>query len=82
MSEADTLEQQALKLLTDALEQPSTDREDWVRKQAGDNAALVSRVLALLEADGSVNAALRTGGAKRDAGDAPPQWMEAPWPAR
>ncbi|MGB2178728.1 MAG: protein kinase domain-containing protein [Hyphomonas sp.] len=79
MSEADTLEQQALKLLTDALEQPSTDREDWVRKQAGDNAALVSRVLALLEADGSVNAALRTGGAKRDAGDAPPPDRAGPY---
>jgi eukaryotic-like serine/threonine-protein kinase len=71
MSEADTLEQLALTLLTDALEQPSADREDWVRHQAGDNTALVSRVLTLLEADGSVNAALRTGGAKRDAGDAP-----------
>ena len=71
MSEADTLEQQALKLLTDALEQPSVDREDWVRHQASDNTALVDRVLTLLEADGSVNAALRTGGAKRDAGDAP-----------
>ena len=79
MSEAGSLEQQALALLADALEQPSADREDWVRAQAGDNAALASRVLALLEVDGSVNAALRTGGANRDIGVSPPPERAGPY---
>lgn len=79
MSEAGSLEQQALALLADALEQPSADRENWARAQAGDNAALASRVLALLEVDGSVNAALRTGGANRDVGVSPPPERAGPY---
>ena len=79
MPGADSLEQQALRLLTDALEQPSSDRENWVREQAGDNAALASRVLALLEADGSLHTVLRTGGANRDVGDAPPPERAGPY---
>ena len=79
MSEAEPLEQQALALLSAALEQPSDARLDWVRAQAGPNTELADRVIALLAADGSVNAALRTGGANRDVGEAPAPKRAGPY---
>lgn len=71
MSAAESLEQKALALMSEALEQPSPDRLDWVRAQAGSDAELRERVLSLLQADGSASAMLRTGGANRDVGDMP-----------
>lgn len=71
MSKGDTLEQQALKLLSGALEQNGANRESWVRNQAGDNHALVTRVLVLLAVDEAASVALRTGGAQQDISDAP-----------
>lgn len=71
MSAAESLEQKALALMSEALEQSSTDRLDWVRAQAGSDAELRERVLSLLQADGSATAMLRTGGANRDVGDTP-----------
>lgn len=79
MSDAETLEQQALALLSDALEQNSAGRADWVRAQAGSNQALASRVLSLLAVDGSISAALRTGGANLDVGDSPAPERAGPY---
>lgn len=71
MSAAESLEQKALALMSEALEQPSPDRLDWVKAQAGSDKELRERVLSLLQADGSASAMLRTGGANRDVGDMP-----------
>lgn len=79
MSQAKSLEQQALALLGEALEQPSAGREAWVRTRGDGNPALISRVLGLLDVDASVVAVLKTGGAKRDAGDSPPPERAGPY---
>jgi len=71
MSAAESLEQKALALMSEALEQSSTERLDWVSAQAGSDTELRERVLSLLQADGSASAMLRTGGANRDVGDMP-----------
>ena len=71
MSEAELLEQQALALLSEALEQNSADRTAWVNAQAGSNIALRDRVLALLQADDAASNVLRTGGANRDVAEVP-----------
>ncbi|MCA8902203.1 MAG: serine/threonine protein kinase [Hyphomonas sp.] len=70
MSEND-IEAAAFVLFNEALDQPSTEREAFLRKAAADNEALLTRVMALLDADGSASVVLRTGGAGADAADAP-----------
>ena len=69
---SNAFEQKALALLSDALEQASADRADWVKQAAGGDEALAKRVLALLAMDSSNREALRTGGANTDLIDAPP----------
>ncbi len=71
MSATGSLEQQALALLETALEQPSPERVAWIRAQAGQDEALIQRVISLLEMDSSAGATLRTGGASRDVGQTP-----------
>ncbi|WP_291075693.1 serine/threonine-protein kinase [Hyphomonas sp.] len=68
------LERQAVALFTEALDQPSTKRHEWVLNKAGENQALLDRVLVLLTADSSGGASLKTGGAAADA--APPKAPE------
>lgn len=60
-----SLEKQAIELLTQALDMPSTERIVWLEKRAEGNSALRERVLALLAADSDSHshAHLRTGGA-------------------
>ena len=65
----DTLEIKALELLSQALDQPSAEREAWLRKACADDEALAARVLALLEADKSHVGVLRTGGAGEDSAE-------------
>ena len=65
--DASEREKQAFALFTEALDQPSETRRDWIALQAGDNAALKARVLELLAADSSGNMSLKTGGASADA---------------
>lgn len=72
MSEADTLEQRALALVSEAFEQASSDRLAWLKAQTGSDTALYDRVVSLLSADGSAGGVLRTGGANRDMGEMPP----------
>ncbi|MEH6409067.1 MAG: protein kinase [Hyphomonas sp.] len=61
----------AMALFSEALDQPSDTRRDWVAQQAGANTALRDRALELLEADGSGNMSLKTGGAGADAAQPP-----------
>lgn len=79
MSEAESLEQQALALLSEALEQNSADRTEWLTVRTGSNVALKDRVLALLQADGDGSGVLRTGGASRDVGDLPAPERAGPY---
>lgn len=74
-----SLEQEALALLEAALEEPSETRLEWVRAQAANNKRLLARVLALLDADGSVNHGLKTGGARHDASLGPPPERAGPY---
>lgn len=71
MSGDDSLEQRALALVSEAFEQASGDRLDWLKAQTGADAALFDRVVSLLNADGSAGGVLRTGGANRDMGEMP-----------
>lgn len=60
------LDAAAMELLSRALDVPSSDREDWVRSEAGENAELARRVLSMLAADRAHSGRLRTGGAGED----------------
>lgn len=71
MSGDDSLEQRALALVSEAFEQTSSDRLDWLKAQTGADTALFDRVVSLLNADGSAGGVLRTGGANRDMGEMP-----------
>lgn len=64
---SDELEQEVMRVLTLALDQPSADRADWVEANYRDQSELVSRVLKLLQQDASASSLLRTGGARADA---------------
>ena len=68
--ETSDLEKQAVALFTEALDQPSGTRRDWVAEQAADTPALLARVLELLAVDDAGSDSLKTGGASSDA--APP----------
>lgn len=65
------LDTMAMALFSEALDQPSDTRCDWVAQQAGANTALRDRALELLDADGSGNMSLKTGGAGADAAQPP-----------
>lgn len=67
----DPHETEAMALFSEALDQPSDSRMDWLREKCGSNRSLLTRVMRLLDADGSGSGALRTGGAGSDAGDDP-----------
>ena len=69
MAQTGSLERKAMALLSEALEQPSSDRVAWVKARTGGDEELAARVLALLDAD--LSTALRTGGAGQDAGEEP-----------
>src|SRR6056297_2474986 len=71
MSGDESLEQRALALVSEAFEQASGDRFDWLKAQTGADTALFDRVVSLLNADGSAGGVLRTGGANRDVGEMP-----------
>ena len=64
MSDKDELDKLALEALERAFDQPSPQRTNWVQTTFADQAALMARVLELLDAEGSVGASLRTGGAR------------------
>lgn len=57
----------ALELLSQALDMPSDQREDWVRTKCAGDAALEKRVLGLLATERAHPGALKTGGARHDA---------------
>lgn len=59
----DSLDSRAMAILSSALDQPSTERDAWIRNECGDNSALYDRVMALLVADDGSTDVLRTGGA-------------------
>ncbi|GAB5458222.1 MAG: hypothetical protein Hens3KO_12520 [Henriciella sp.] len=79
MSTADTLEQRALALLSEALEQASSERLAWVKANTNGDTDLIDRVTALLGADSSARTALRTGGANHDIGDVPAPERAGPY---
>ncbi len=68
------LERQAVALFTEALDQPSATRREWVASKADGNQALLHRVQVLLDADSSGSTSLKTGGAAVDA--TPPEAPE------
>ena len=61
-----SIERRALELLSQALDIPSNQREDWVRTECAGDAALERRVLGLLATERSHPGALKTGGARHD----------------
>lgn len=71
MKETGSLERRAMALAADALELDKADRAAFIARECADNEELAERVRGLLSADTSSSAALRTGGASRDAGDDP-----------
>ena len=64
MSDDSELDRLALEALERAFDQPSPQRTNWVQTTFADQAALMGRVLELLEMEGSMGASLRTGGAR------------------
>ena len=64
MSSDSELDKLALEALEQAFDQPSPQRTRWVETNFGDNEALKSRLLKLLDAEGSMGPSLRTGGAR------------------
>lgn len=60
---SDAFEQDALRGLSDALDQPSDQRVQWIRKFYADQPDLRDRILSLLHADQRAPAAIQTGGA-------------------
>lgn len=64
MTDENDLEKQALIALEQAFDQPSPQRGNWVQTTFSDQPNLVARVLNLLEAESSLGASLRTGGAR------------------
>lgn len=66
-----SLDSQAMAIFSEALDQPSDERADWIRKACAGNEALHAKVLSLLKADTGQAGVLRTGGAAADQTDAP-----------
>ena len=66
----DSLEMEAMALLSQALDQVSTEREAWVRQACEGNSALYERIMSLLAADRGHDAIMRTGGAGKESGEA------------
>ena len=62
----DSLEMEAMALLSQALDQVSTEREAWVRQACEGNSALYERIMSLLAADRGHDAIMRTGGAGKE----------------
>lgn len=68
----DSTEIRAMTLMSQALDYPSNQRVDWVKKACQEDPALLAHVLALLEIDSATdNRVLRTGGAGQDIRDTP-----------
>lgn len=61
------LEQEVMRVLSLAMDQPSDQQEAWIEQNYGDQPDLKERVLKLLRRDGSAPSLLRTGGARSDA---------------
>jgi serine/threonine-protein kinase len=72
---SDAFEQDALRGLSDALDQPSDTRDTWITERFADTPELRDRILKLLHADQRAPAAIQTGGASR-------QLQSAPMPER
>jgi len=66
---SDSLDQEAMHVLSLALDQASDMREQWVEEHYSSRPELIVRVLQLLRRDASGTSALRTGGARSDALD-------------
>ena len=66
-----SLDIEAMALLSRALEQPSAEREAWVRQACDGNSALYERIMSLLVADRDHDAIMRTGGAGKESSDLP-----------
>lgn len=68
----DSIDARAMALMSDALDQPSDLRREWVKTAGAGDADITARVLALLDIDeGAGSRVLRTGGAGQDMLDAP-----------
>lgn len=63
------LEQEVMRVLSLAMDQPSDQQEAWIEEHYGDQPNLKERVLKLLRRDGSAPSLLRTGGARSDAAE-------------
>lgn len=63
------LEQEVMRVLSLAMDQPSDQQEAWIEQNYGDQPDLKERVLKLLRRDGSAPSLLRTGGARSDAAE-------------
>lgn len=63
------LEQEVMRVLSLAMDQPSDQQEAWIEQNYGDQPDLKDRVLKLLRRDGSAPSLLRTGGARSDAAE-------------
>ena len=66
-----SLDSQAMAIFSEALDEPSDQRAEWIRRACGGNEALHAKVLALLKADTGHDGLLRTGGAAADQASAP-----------
>jgi eukaryotic-like serine/threonine-protein kinase len=66
------LDRLAVALFTEALDQPSDTRREWIIQRVGNDTVLRDRVLELLAADGSGDTSLKTGGAGADSAQPPP----------
>ena len=69
---SESLERQAMAIMSSALEQASPEREEWVRNSCRDNSLLFDRVMALLTADKHHGSVMRTGGAGIESSMPPP----------
>ena len=67
----DSLDAKAMAIFSEALDQPSDNRDAWVQDACAGNAALLARVRGLLNADTGHESLLRTGGAAADHQEAP-----------
>ena len=69
---SESLERQAMAIMSSALEQASPEREEWVRNSCGGNSLLFDRVMSLLTADKDHGSVMRTGGAGIESSMPPP----------
>lgn len=67
------MDEHALKLFEQAIDQPNDTRDEWLISQCGDDHRLLNRVRRLLKADASTGRLLATGGGINSAIESPPE---------